>query len=527
MTITLKVPFDIVVTKAFSAAGGGIELAVPQGTEITAGAAGTVAAVSANSITLRIGAHHVEYTGLANIKVVVGAQVAEGAALGSTASANLTLTVTQFVDPAPLLQKVAAAPKAPETPKTNYLRTTEDGINLRQTPGTGKVLSLVNSDAALEVLEDAAAVAAKLGKTGEWIKVRNVNTGIEGFMSAAYLKAGEGPGTPTTTPTTTTPPASGAMILYGARNFTGMNLDQYHPQGAPDPSKLDGIGWVRVKFNMSLNPDKPDGDPARYGNKDVNATYNRVKPFIERYVKAGLKVLMVFTHQLYGEGAGFNWTTIDSGGWDRLIPTYADYAKQVAAKFAGSGLVHAYQIWNEQDTLREHMRAAVPIDPTNYAKMLTQTIRAVRPVAGDAKIITGGHVTGNWKYAAETIKQVPADALPDGIAFHPYGLGPGQSVSKWSNNGLLVNSINGYGGVLPGKPVWITEWGVLNVQGQDQHADSIKDYVVSFLNICKQHPGKIATAIWYAWADNMDNGYGLVKADGSPREPLYTQFKKQ
>lgn len=523
MSITLKVPFDIQVTKTFSATGTGIELAVPQGTEIPAGAAGSVAAVGANSVALRINNYRVEYGGLANIKVTAGAQVAEGAALGTAAGTAITLTITQFIDPALVLQKVTPPPKTdPSQIVLRYLRTTEDAINFRQTPGTGIVIGLVNTNDVLEIIEDVAAAAAKLGKVGQWIQVRSTLTGKTGYMSAAYLKPDDGPGTPTTT----TPTPSGE-ILFGARNFTGMNLDMYNPQGAPDPSKLEGIGWIRVKFNMSLNPDKPQGDPARYGNKDVNATFNRVKPFIEKYVKAGLKVIMVFTHQLYGEGAGFNWETIDSSGWNRLIPTYADYAKQVAQKFAGTGLVHAYQIWNEQDTLREHMRAAVPIDATNYAKMLTQTIRAMRPVVGDAKIITGGHVTGNPKYAADTIKQIPSDALPDGIAFHPYGLGPGQSVSKWSNNGLLVNSIRGYGNILPGKPLWITEWGVLNVQGQDQHADSIKDYMASFLNICKQHSGQIAAAVWYAWADGMDNGYGLVRADGSPREPLYSSFKKQ
>ena len=126
----------------------------------------------------------------------------------------------------------------------------------------------------------------------------------------------------------------------------------------------------------------------------MNGTFNKIKPFLEPYVRSGIKVLMVFTHQLYGEGAGYNWDTIDAGGWNKLIPTYADYAKRTAQLFASTGLVHAYQIWNEQDTPKGTGRAAVPISSKDYANMLTQTIRAIRTVDSKTPIITGGHKIG-------------------------------------------------------------------------------------------------------------------------------------
>jgi hypothetical protein len=50
----------------------------------------------------------------------------------------------------------------------------------------------------------------------------------------------------------------------------------------------------------------------------------------------------------------------------------------------------------------------------------------------------------------------------------------------------------------------------------------VTDYAQGFLNICnKQYAGKVAAAIWYAWADGMDNGYGFVNSDGSPNSPLF------
>jgi hypothetical protein len=30
--------------------------------------------------------------------------------------------------------------------------------------------------------------------------------------------------------------------------------------------------------------------------------------------------------------------------------------------------------------------------------------------------------------------------------------------------------------------------------------------------------------IWYAWAQGMDNGYGLVDGNGNPRPPLTEKY---
>ena len=46
-----------------------------------------------------------------------------------------------------------------------------------------------------------------------------------------------------------------------------------------------------------------------------------------------------------------------------------------------------------------------------------------------------------------------------------------------------------------------------------------------FIDIClNDYRGMVACAVWYAWADTMHNGYGLVRSDSSPRQPLYNHF---
>jgi hypothetical protein len=76
---------------------------------------------------------------------------------------------------------------------------------------------------------------------------------------------------------------------------------------------------------------------------------------------------------------------------------------------------------------------------------------------------------------------------------------------------------------MPERPIWITEWGVLD-RPNDNPAD-IARYAVDFITYIRtRYSGKVATAIWYAWAQGMHNGYGLVGADDQPRQPLYDQF---
>jgi hypothetical protein len=282
-------------------------------------------------------------------------------------------------------------------------------------------------------------------------------------------------------------------------------------------------------FNVSLNPNFPEGDPRRYGNTDVNFAVNRYLPIIQRHANAGNKVILVLTHQTYGEGQGYIWPTMDTGRWRDLTTKYVEIVRQIVTQFVGKNLVFAYQIWNEQDTLPAQARAAVPMPTVDYAHLLSESIKAIRNIDNEARVITGGHVTGpgpGTEYARATLAAMPGGLQPDGIAFHPYGRGP--VGNRFSVFGTISDSVGQYSRVLPGKPLWITEWGVLDRQGDDSISEQVNEYASGFLNVIKtEFPGQVACACWYAWADSMDNGYGLVKANNQPRQPLYDAFLKR
>lgn len=518
-------------TTPFDAAAGAIGIYAPAGTPVSAGAAGQVIAVAGSSVLVKTGLYTVIYGNLRAVRVQPGQAVAAGQILAESAGPeSFTLAVEQAVDVSKLLSPPAPQPSAAPTPPPPapvppavppskvYVRPTLDGVRLRERPVDGKPIAQVNAVDTLESLETAEATRGKLGVPGQWLQVRSP-AGLTGFVAAQYLQAGSAPApVPVPAPAPTT-----------IGNVLGVNLDIYNPLGRPDPASMRGIGWVRVKFNVSLNPDRPhtdDNSSGRYGNTDIGAAFNRYRAALEPYARAGMKVLMVFTHQLYGEGAGYNWNAMDSGRWRDLTRTYADFARRSVELWKPTGFVHAYQIWNEQDTEPGKGRAAVPIPAADYGHLLAETIRAIRSTDPATPILTGGHTRGpqvGSAYARATLAAMPADVRPDGIATHPYGRGVAGHV--FSNWGPLDEEIRLYAAVLPGRPVWITEWGVLGRQGDLSIAPQVSDYAAGFMRICKsQFAGQVAAAIWYAWADGMDDGYGLVDAGGRPKAGFTDRF---
>ncbi|MBZ0275247.1 MAG: hypothetical protein K8I60_03840, partial [Anaerolineae bacterium] len=91
--------------------------------------------------------------------------------------------------------------------------------------------------------------------------------------------------------------------------------------------------------------------------------------------------------------------------------------------------------------------------------------------------------------------------------------------------GSIDDDIIEYGKIIPSAPVWITEWGVLDFPNDP--AEDVATYATGFVDRVKRlYLGKVACAMWYAWADTMHNGYGLVGQNDQPKQPLYDRFLK-
>ena len=381
------------------------------------------------------------------------------------------------------------------------VRPIADGLRVRSLPSLeGTVLGQIYTWDLVEPLEHHGRAIEKIGIQDKWLKVRLLD-GTEGYTAAWYLEA--------------TTKAEGSEVFPGT-NSVGVNLDIYHQQGAPHPSKLGEMGWVRFGYNVSHFT----------GSEDINAAFHRYLPVVQAYRNAGFRIVMTTSHQTYGEGKAqfWPWPQMDDGKWIALIDRFAQMMFQIARQWEGRDLISAWQVWNEQDA-PIGATASVPMLPHNYTRMFARVYQAIRSVDSDVQILTGGFTGGpgsGANYARQVVESLPASAKPDGIAFHPYGRGVSEH-PIYARFGHIDDSIQAYSGIMPSKPLWITEWGVLDRPGDS--ANDVSQYATSFIRYLKaRYPGKIATMIWYAWAQGMHNGYGIVDGNGNPRQPLTQDF---
>jgi hypothetical protein len=499
----------------------GIEINAPQGSQIMAAAAGQVISVALQPTALGYGQYVqiasqlrgqnfiVTYGYLQNIKVIGGQLVKVGDQIAEAAAQNRVKVVVQnppggvsgfplpnVIDPTPLIywQDIRLRPIA-------------DGLRLRSLPSTtdGQVISQVNSWDWLETKETHGRTLLKVGVEGQWLHVPiSNNPAVKDGYAAAWLLEARTLNEP--------------IEVFPGVNPVGVNLDVFHPLGTPDPARLKGMGWVRLGYNVS----------AGVGSQDINAAFNRYRPVLQRYVNAGYRVVLTTSHQTYGEGIRdfWPWPEMTDDKWTQLIAGFSDMMRRIAAQYAGTGLVHAWQVWNEQDAPIGAV-ASVPMTARNYARMMTAVIQAIRTADPRVFIITGGHTGGpvrGGQYARETIANMPGGIRPDGIAHHPYGRGA-TAASPYAPFGQIDDEIRAYAPVLPDKPLWITEWGVLD--HPNDSPDAVNKYAMDMISYLKSHyPAKIATLIWYAWAQGMHNGYGLVDQNDQPRHPLLDNFLK-
>ncbi len=407
---------------------------------------------------------------------------------------------------APLQQPPPTTPATPTAaPKVKpiALKPTMEGLRLREKPVDGNPIGQVGKNDFLISLESKEATQSKLGVKDQWLRVKTLY-GMDAYTAAWYLAPYEGA-------------LPEVMAIPPALNLTGVNLDIYHPLGTPDPARLRGMGWVRFGYNVS----------AAQGSEDIDAAYNRYKPVLEKYARAGLKVLLVFTHQTYGEGKNefWPWPSMTTDKWRALTARFADMVARIAKQYAGQNIVHALQIWNEMDAPMGAV-ASVPMPPSDYGYLLAETIKAVRRVDSVTPIISGGHTGGpqnGGNYARATLKAMHDGFRPDGLAFHPYGRGTklGETYAPF---GHIDDEMQAYLPILPGRPIWITEWGILDRDFDPN--DAIMKYAGDFVSYMKmRYPGQVAAMIWYAWAMSMHNGYGLVGREDQPLEPLFSRFK--
>ena len=444
------------------------------------------------------------YEGIKNRHVALGDELELGQVMAKAAGGELRLIVQQ-----PPTRGVSIGGLQNVMNPRDYVyipqfrvRPLVDNLRIRKLPSMhASIIGHVFSWHLLEPQEHHGRAIEKVGVEGSWLKVRSVS-GIEGYAAAWFLRA--------------TTLQEGQEAIPGF-NPIGVNLDVFHPLGKPPASRLGELGFVRFGYNVSQ----------WRGSEDIDAAFRLYLPYVEAYREAGYRVVFTTSHQTYGEAkAEFSpWSQMTDAKWRLLTARFADMMERIAAQWAARGLVAAWQIWNEPDSLSGV--ASVPLSAHNYGLMFDQVYRAIRSADSGARIITAGFNSGPHRgsaYARQMLLAMSGDVRPDGLAFHPYGRGV-SGHPHYSLFGHIDESVWAYSAVSPDKPLWITEWGVLD--RPHDHPAQIARYARDMIRYLKrQYPGRIAALIWYAWAQGMHNGYGLVDGASNPRPPLTDLFLK-
>ena len=305
-------------------------------------------------------------------------------------------------------------------------------------------------------------------------------------------------------------PAAGELAI-------GMNIQPKHGFGwRVVPPEFARCAWLRFPFMSSA---------AQFGS--LEDAFNFYDPIIGAYTSLGTKIMLILTHQTYGEGAGWNWDQMDSGKWRSFTPSFVAVAERIAQRYGNR--IAAYEIWNEGD-VEPGNPAAVAIPPEEYAPLLNQAARVIRTYAPQTKIIFGGLATSPDKGAnyVKKVKSVLGGRLPvDAIGVHPYGVGaPGDS-SIFAPFGSIQTAIDIYSDAVPGIPLWLTEVGALGANDPPYWPSAATYMQNLFRYLRTPAAAAVPVVIWYAWSDAMHvemKTNGVVTARGEPKSPIYETF---
>lgn len=322
---------------------------------------------------------------------------------------------------------------------------------------------------------------------------------------------------PSPNPPRTTPQAQALIDAAPKTQFAcGMNIHPYNRQGYPDiPPDLVKVGWVRFPILAS---------PARFPSVDAAwQFYDRV---IDAYFKLGVKIMLVLTHELFGEGV-YNWNEMDSNRWREFTERYAQVAEPMIKRYKGK--VQAYEVWNEGD-VEPGNPAAVAIPPNDYARFLTRIGGIIRQQDPAAKVIFQGLVKGTGASTSylRAVKNSLGGKLPvDAIGVHPYGKGAPGDTTVFSRFGSIETDIVEFNKVAPGIPLWLTEVGALGTHDPNYWDDAALYMRNLFRYVREKRATQVPVIVWYAWSDAMDIAQktnGLVTIDGKSKPPLYETF---
>jgi hypothetical protein len=275
----------------------------------------------------------------------------------------------------------------------------------------------------------------------------------------------------------------------------GVVIDPSNPAGNPSTVELHAAGakWVRLVFKVEGN--------------DLDAAFALYDPIIESYVSSDIWSLVVLNYEtLPGKPGAF----ASSEEWADYTERFQERAGLIAAHYGF--WIPAFEIWNEQDepNPREDYDPSVPAP--EFGVLLMRSYQAIRAAGSFAQIISGGADSGNVDYLIEAAS-FTGGLWADGVGLHPYGQrAPDEYPSSDWGFGNYTDIVSAYYNAT-GLPVWVTEIGT-----EDSPFEA--DYLFQIYATTRAYFSSdvVPHVFWFAWSDGMVAPFGLIDAEGNPKE---------
>lgn len=412
-------------------------------------------------------------------------------ACGSSAGSNGT------GDAAP--SALAAAPAVIVTPATAVMPTAK-----------------TSKSAAVPTKKTSKSAGAPTAKTSKDASATASSPPSAGKKTVAPVPVA-GPGTGTTAPAPST-----AGTVYGISDPD--LLSQSPAVQVQQLEAMKAMGVTSVRVEASWNVGQPNG-PGSFTFTSLDQVIASVQ---QVGLSADLDIDQTPSWAAVSGAAGDEWAQPASAS------AFGTWAGAVAARYAGSGAVAAYEIWNEPNNGAFWVPAP---DPAAYTADLEAAYTAIKSADPSAVVITGGlapEVNSATSYNALTfLEDMYADGAKgsfDGVGYHPYSYPATpdefESWSGWSqmaDTSPSVRSIMNSNGD-SAKQIWITEYGA-PTSGPNSVGDTGQsNALVQAISLVKGLSW-VGSFYIYTWADlsalsSDEDGFGLL-TDGNAQKPAY------
>ncbi|MFC5531242.1 sugar-binding protein [Cohnella yongneupensis] len=183
----------------------------------------------------------------------------------------------------------------------------------------------------------------------------------------------------------------------------------------------------------------------------------------------------------------------------RSVSEYADFVYKTVSRYKND--VHAWEIWNEPN-LDGFFRPTH--DAEAYVELLKAGYLAAKRADPKATVVMSGLSGTGGGYLDEMIA-LGAAKYTDAVVIHPYQAGDPEAGDSF------VHDIAGVQAKMPGKPIWLTEWGWrTDEQGADKQAVyTVKGYLLAkAMNVQKNalYSFNVATDTQFGLADSSIGG---------------------